>query len=63
MRKMQLDTVDVYCLELVEGMRKKIATGDVTYKFVFMAFENFNCNFSSDSTTASFYLTFLQNLY
>lgn len=63
MRKLQLDTVDTYCLEVVKGMRQKLATGDLTYKFVFSIFEYFDCNFTSISTTSSFYLTLIQNIY
>lgn len=47
MRKIQLDTVDVNCLELVAGMKKKIASENPNYKFIYSIFENFDCDFHS----------------
>lgn len=63
MKKIQLDTVDSMCLELVSKLQAKLATGNSNYKFLYSIFENFDCDFHPNSTTASFYTTFIQNLY
>ena len=62
MKRMQTDTIDVYCKEVVKKMNKRMEE-DSKYIKVFKDFKNFDCNFSKESTTSSIYIVFIRQLY
>ena len=62
MKEMQLDTIDVYCLETVKVMNARYQEDSKKYA-LFEPFLNFDCNFSVDATTASLYLSFYYHAY
>ena len=45
MKRMQTDTIDVYCKEVVKMMNQRISE-DSKYVKIFGDFKNFNCDFS-----------------
>lgn len=46
MKRMQMDTTDVYCLEVVKEMKKKVSVDKARFGKVFEDFIDFDCNFS-----------------
>jgi hypothetical protein len=62
MRDLQLDTVDGYCLEIVKNIKSKLTTHPTDYQF-YNIFNDFDCNFATNSTISSVYLVYMQNVY
>jgi acyl-homoserine lactone acylase PvdQ len=63
MKRILADTTDVYCLEVVKMMRKRVETDEGKYRKVFGEFLNFDCAFRMESTISTIYLSFLKHLY
>ena len=63
MKRMQLDTVDGYCMETVRAMEAKMKQDRHKYSKVFSPFIGFDCDFSVNATTAALFLSFFHNVY